>query len=109
MHTRKKARRGRHTVPGHKRTLPVEWQLTLWLGVVALALGLFALTPAINDETGQPALAGLTHSQGSGGSGILPASYPSAQAQRDTTVANCAGLRTGSATPSAASRANMAR
>ncbi|OOG55986.1 hypothetical protein B0E49_06400 [Polaromonas sp. C04] len=81
----------------------------LWLGVVALALGLFALTPAIDNEIDRPAPAGLTHSQGSGGgSGILTASYPSAQAQRDIPVANCGGLPTGSGAPSAASRTNMA-
>lgn len=50
MHTRKSARYGARAGPGNKHSVPAEWQLVLWLGIVALAVGLVVLTPQIKDD-----------------------------------------------------------
>lgn len=52
MHTRKKQRHGRDTVPIGKSLISIRWQSALWLAVVAFAFAaaLVALTPVVRDE-----------------------------------------------------------
>ncbi|TAM48159.1 MAG: hypothetical protein EPN61_03860 [Burkholderiaceae bacterium] len=53
MHTRKKQRQGRDTMPTGKSLMSIRWQSALWLAVVAFAFALVALTPVVRDEVDQ--------------------------------------------------------
>lgn len=62
MHTRKKSRRGRYTLPGNQRTSQVKWQLIQWLGVVLLsavgAVSLVMLLSSLSEQAQRLALTG---------------------------------------------------
>lgn len=70
MHTRKKSRRGGHIGPVHQHTVPVEWQLMLWLGIVVVAIGLVWLLSTFSEKIDGVTLTGLT-----GGSGANASAY----------------------------------
>ena len=70
MHTRKKSRRGGHIGPVHQHTVPVEWQLMLWLGIVVVVIGLVWLLSTFSEKIDGLTLTGLT-----GGSGANAGAY----------------------------------
>ncbi|MDR3452775.1 MAG: hypothetical protein P4L96_08230 [Rhodoferax sp.] len=63
MHTRKKSRHGRHTLPGNQHTSQVKRQLLQWMGVVLLsvvgAVALVMLLSSLGEQTQRLALIGV--------------------------------------------------
>lgn len=94
MHTRKKSRHGRHAVPGNRQTVPAEWQLVLWLGIVVAAIGLAVLAPVVSDKIGGFAPTGWSGAKATSSSVNFAASYAPAAPPIDPAAMNCADLQT---------------